>query len=62
MANKIEVILNVLGDYIDHIEQSLNAYQEAYRKAIEENNALKEQLEKEKKNGNAVLDNTKKAK
>ena len=62
MVNKIETILNVLGDYIEHLEQSLNAYQEAYRKAVEENKELKEQLENGKKVANAVLDNTKKTK
>lgn len=61
MVNKIEVILNVLGDYIDHLEQSLNAYQEAYRKAVDENNALKQQVEG-KKEKNAVPNNEKKPK
>ena len=61
MANKIEIILNVLGDYIDHLEQSLNAYQEAYRKAVEENNALKQQVEG-KKEKNAVPNDAKKTK
>lgn len=62
MVNKIEVILNVLGDYIGHIEKSLDAYQEAYRKVVEENASLKEQLEKENKNKNAVPNNEKKPK
>lgn len=61
MVSKMETILNVLGDYIDHLEQSLNAYQDAYHKVIDENTALKEQVEG-KKEKNAVSDNEKKAK
>lgn len=61
MANKIETILNVLADYIEHLEQSINAYQEAYRKVVEENKALKEQAEG-KKEKNVVPNNEKKTK